>query len=214
MHWLTKPGTSHPEMVRITTRGQRGAARDPGRAQLRRAHRPGAARRRGRRHRTSARTGSASIPSVDYDETLADDPGGGRRLSRALPRRADLPQGADPGGPDRRPARRSSSASTATTSTMLRAKADEVKEIARGVDGVVDAARRAPGRRSRRSRSRSTSTAAQRYGLKPGDVRRAAGHPDRRRGGRRHLPRRQGLRRQRLEHARDPRTASTTSRTC
>ena len=42
MHWVDKPGTSLEAMVRITDAGQQGAARDPGRAQLRLAHRPGA----------------------------------------------------------------------------------------------------------------------------------------------------------------------------
>ena len=41
MHWITKPGTSLQEEVRITTLSAERAGRDPGRAQLRRAHRPG-----------------------------------------------------------------------------------------------------------------------------------------------------------------------------
>ena len=60
MHWLTKPGTSLPEEQRIVERGQPGAAGHPGRAELRLAHRPGAARRGDRPASTSARTGSAS----------------------------------------------------------------------------------------------------------------------------------------------------------
>ena len=39
MHWLAKPGTSHPEMVRISTRGLSGAADHSRGAQLRLPHR-------------------------------------------------------------------------------------------------------------------------------------------------------------------------------
>ena len=48
---------------------------------------------------------------------------------------------------------------------------------------------------------------AQQYGLKPGDVRRAAAYLGGGRRGGRHLRRRQGLRRERVEHARDIATA-------
>ena len=40
MHWVTKPGTSHPEMYRITDAASKELRAIPGRAQLRRPHRP------------------------------------------------------------------------------------------------------------------------------------------------------------------------------
>ena len=57
----------------------------------------------------------------------------------------------------------------------------------------------------RSCRWRSTWPRPAQYGLKPGDVRRAAATLRRRRGGRRHLPRRQGVRRRGLERAGGPR---------
>ena len=55
----------------------------------------------------------------------------------------------------------------------LRSKADEVGELLGGIDGVVDQHVELQADIPR-SRSRSTSPEAERYGLKPGDVRRAA----------------------------------------
>ena len=143
-------------------------------------------------------------PAVDYDETLAQDPGGGRRLPRPLPRRADLPEGADQGGAD--------GLERADRRAHLRPgpgrppeKADEVKEmLSRGstasTDEHVELQEDIP-----QVEVEVDLAAAQRYGLKPGDVRRAAATLDRGRGGRRHLPGRQGVRRERVEHARDAR---------
>ena len=56
---------------------------------------------------------------------------------------------------------------------VLRREASKVRQLVAGVDGVVEPADRAAGRRSRTSRSRSTSQKARREGIKPGDVRRA-----------------------------------------
>ena len=55
MHWVEKPGTSIEAMRAHHRAGQQGAARDPGRAKLRIAYRPGRGRRRSGRaelHRT------------------------------------------------------------------------------------------------------------------------------------------------------------------
>ena len=55
MHFVEKPGTSLAAMTRITEKASKELAGDPGRQQLRLAHRPGRGRRRGRRaelHRT------------------------------------------------------------------------------------------------------------------------------------------------------------------
>ena len=102
MHWVTKPGTSLPEERRIVRAASRELRAHPGRAQLRLAHRPGVPRRRGRRGRTSARTGSASTRKADYDKTVDRRPRASSRASRPVPRRADLPARAHQGGADRR----------------------------------------------------------------------------------------------------------------
>ena len=79
---------------------RRGPGRDPGRAQLRGAHRSGEQRRRGRgagvrreldQHRSRSR----------LRRDLAGGPDGGGRVPGPLPRRADVPEGADPGGAHR-----------------------------------------------------------------------------------------------------------------
>ena len=82
---------------------------------------------------------------------------------------------------------------------VLREKADEITEKIADVDGVIDAspdfAEDLPHVTVELDLDR-----AQRYGLKPGDVRRQTSAMLRQRGGQRHLPRRQGVRRARLEH--------------
>ena len=92
MHWLTPPGTSHPEMNRITVLASKELRAIPGVRNF------------------GAHIGRALVadelvgidftenwisvdPKVDYDTTLARHPGNGRRLSRHLSRRADLPAG-------------------------------------------------------------------------------------------------------------------------
>ncbi len=115
MHWVTAPGTSHrgrgPDLDARLHR----APHDPRRPQLRLAHRPGPPGRRGRGRSTSARTGSASIRSVDYDDTLAAVQEVVDGYPGISARRPDLPEGADPRGPHRLVATRSSSASSAPT---------------------------------------------------------------------------------------------------
>ena len=56
---------------------------------------------------------------------------------------------------------------------LLGTKAEEVRQVVAGVDGVVDPRCSSPPS-SRRSKSRSDLAKAQEYGIKPGDVRRAA----------------------------------------
>jgi len=59
--------------------------------------------------------------------------------------------------------------------TVLRDKANEVKEILAGIDGVVDEHVETTGSEIPQVEVEVDLAAAQRYGLKPGDVRRAAG---------------------------------------
>ena len=100
MHWVTKPGTSLAEEVRITTKSAEELQAIPGVRNF------------------GAHIGQALVsdepvgpefgenwisvdPSAPYDETLSQDPGGGRRLSGGSPGRPDLPEGTYPGGAHR-----------------------------------------------------------------------------------------------------------------
>ena len=106
-----------------------------------------------------------------------DGPGDGRRLPGPLPRRADLPAGADQGGADRHQ-RVDRRAHLRPRPATLREQGRGGRGGARGAStGVIDVHVELAGRHARRSRSSSTSTAARRYGLKPGDVRRRGRRP-------------------------------------
>ena len=100
MHWVTKPDTSQAEEVRISHRAAKELTAIPG------------------VRNDGSHIGQAFLmdevvgvnfgenwvsidPDADYDKTLASGSGGRRRLSRARPRRADVSQGAHPGGADR-----------------------------------------------------------------------------------------------------------------
>ena len=176
MHWLTKPGTSVAEEVRITPAGLQGAARASPACATSASHIGQALLcRRGRTASTSARTGSAS---TRRSTTTRRSPRS-RRSSTAIPgsyrdvqtylkeRIREVLTGSQ--RRDRRPHLRR------RTCEVLREKAEEVKEVARATSTGVDRrARRAAGRHPAdrgqgRSRRRRSS-----YGLKPGDVRRAA----------------------------------------
>jgi Cu/Ag efflux pump CusA len=96
MHFVEKPGTNaaHHDP------GQQGAACHPRCAQFRLAHRPGRGGRRGGRpqfHRAVDQHRARRGPQVNP----GPHPGSGGRLSRAVSRRADLPEGAHQGGADR-----------------------------------------------------------------------------------------------------------------
>ncbi len=101
MHWVEKPGTSLEAMTRITEDASKELRAIPGVKQLRLAHRPRRGRRRGRRaelHRALDQRRPEGRPRQDDGQ----DPEGHRRLPGPVPRRADLPEGADQGGPHRR----------------------------------------------------------------------------------------------------------------
>ena len=147
-------------------------------------------------------------PDADYDETPAADRRGRRRLSRALPRGADLPRRAHRGGAHRRqgadhrprlrrgprrPARASrdeilkaAGASTGSSNAHTDISID-VPQVEVEVDLAKAAAVR-PQARRRPPRGR---------------------HAGRRRGGRRHLPGRTGVRHRGLEHPGEPGAACT-----
>ena len=212
MHWVTKPDTSQPEEVRISAAAAKELQAIPGvrnfgshigqafladevvRHLLRREldqH------RRGRRLRRDARQG----------------PRGGRRLSRAPPRRADVSQGANPRGAhriergDRRPHLRRRPRHAAQT------RPTRSKEMLGKIDGVVEANVEL---QSDVPQVEVKVDLAEAAGVRPQAGRRPPCGRDARRGrgGRRHLPRRQGLRRPRVEHARDAQQPDRDPRAC
>ena len=139
MHWLTKPGTSWPEMDRITIQASKELRAIPGRPQLRRPHRPGPDHGRGGRHVLRRELDQRRSRRSTTTRRVARDPGDGRRLPRPLSRRADLSEGADPGGADRIAARPSSCASIGRDLDVLRDKAGgESRKPSKGSTGIVD----------------------------------------------------------------------------
>jgi CzcA family heavy metal efflux pump len=171
MHWLTKPGTSHPEMVRITTLASKELRSIPGVRNF------------------GAHIGQALVadevvgidfgenwisvdPSVDYDTTVAriqgvvdGYPGLQRDVLTYLKERI------------REVLTGTSEAITVRISgrdlSLLREKAEEVNNILGSIPGVVenhvDLQENVP-----QVRVEVDLDAAKRYGIKPGDVRRAA----------------------------------------
>ena len=172
MHWVEKPGTSLEAMQRITVRASRELRAIPGVRNF------------------GAHIGRAEVadevvgpnftelwisldPAVPYEPTVARDPGGRGRLPGPVPRPADVPEGADQGGADRRRAPPSSCASTGPTWTCCATKAAGVGTGARDVPGVADL-KVEPQVLVPQVEVRLRPEAAQRFGLTPGDVRRAA----------------------------------------
>jgi CzcA family heavy metal efflux pump len=171
MHWLTKPGTSHPEMNRITIQGSRELRSIPGVRNF------------------GAHIGQALImdevvgiyfgenwisvdPKVDYDETLAKIqevvdgyPGLYRDVQTYLKERIrEVLTGAGEAivvriyGPELE---------------VLRSKADEVRDAMAGIDGLVDLHVELQDDIPQ-VEVEVDLEAAKYYGIKPGDVRRAA----------------------------------------
>ena len=144
MHWVTKPGTSHPEETRSSAQASRELRAIPGVRNF------------------GAHIGQALLadevvginfgenwisvdPNADYDETLANDPGGRRRLPGPVPRRADLPQGADPGGADRSERRRRRAHLRRRPGRFCATRPTRCKQALAGIDGLDRPARRAAG---------------------------------------------------------------------
>ncbi|MEA2594931.1 MAG: hypothetical protein QOF01_1400 [Thermomicrobiales bacterium] len=170
MHWVTKPGTSHPEMVRITTLGSQELRAIPGVRNF------GA-------HIGQATTADEVVgmhfgenwisvdPSADYDKTLASVqeavdgyPGLYRDVQTYLKERIrEVLTGSSNAlvvriyGPDL---------------PVLREKAEEVRLLMAGIDGVVDEHVELQVEEPQLE-IEVDLIAAQQYGLKPGDVRRA-----------------------------------------
>ena len=201
MHWLTKPGTGHPEMFRITSGRNAGAADDPRRAQRRIAHRPGVADGRGRRHRLRREldqrrpVGRLRRDTVAKVQEVVDGyPGIYRDVLTYLKERIrEVLTGTSEAitiriyGPDLDVLREQGRGGRTTSSASIPGVTENHVELQEDIPQVqveVDLAGCAAVRAEARRRA-------------PCGV-----AVDRRRGGRRHLPRRPGLRRAGLEHAR------------
>ena len=172
--WEGAPGTSLPEMTRLTGRAGRELRAIPGVAQRRRPRRPRVAVRPDRGRPTPRSCGSASTPGPTTAPPSTPSPRSPRATpacTRTCTTYPDAAAAARP-GPARTP--RWWSASTAATTPSCSAKAAEVAGLAR---------RRRRGRTSRGCRSPEYEPTvevevdlakAAAVGLKPGDARRAA----------------------------------------
>ena len=201
MHWITKPGTSVAGRAADRDAGQPRAAGHSGGAQLRLPHRAGPAWPMRSTASISARTGSASIPTADYDETVAaieevvnGYPGLFHNVETYLNERIDeVLSGSSETfvvriyGPDLK---------------GIHDKADEVEQALKDIPGIVDLHVQLQSEvPADAGRSRSRDGPA----LWPQTRRRApgVGDHDGRRRSRRPFQGRQGLRRERVEHARN-----------
>ncbi|MEJ2554624.1 MAG: efflux RND transporter permease subunit [Anaerolineae bacterium] len=171
MHWITKPGTSHPEMWRITARACRELLTIPGVRNC--GSHIGQAMLADEPYGVYFTENWISVdPAVDYDETLAKIqetvdgyPGLIRDVQTYLKERIrEVLTGSSDTvviriyGPELE---------------VLRDKADEVLAGLEGIEGVVDLKRELH-MDTPQVEVEVDLEAAQRYGLKPGDVRRAA----------------------------------------
>ena len=171
MHWVTKPDTSHPEMVRITTRASKELRAIPGVRNFG-AH-IGQAFAADEVVGVNFGENWISVsPSVDYDKTIAavDEmvkgyPGLYRDLQTYLKERMrEVLTGSGEAivvrtfGPDLE---------------VLRSKADEIHGAMSGIEGIV-ALHKELIVEVPEVQVELKLEAAQRYGLKPGDVRRAS----------------------------------------
>ena len=172
MHWVTAPGTSIQEETRITIAACNELREIPGVRNC--GSHIGQAFVADEPYGVEFGENWISIdPAVDYDKTHAAVLEVVERLPGPAPRRADLPQGADPRGADRDRAMRSWSGSTATTSRSSRTS-PRTSRTSSEVSTASSTSTPNSSSASRRSRSRSTWQRPQQYGVKPGDVRRIA----------------------------------------
>ncbi|MEK7787788.1 MAG: efflux RND transporter permease subunit, partial [Chloroflexota bacterium] len=171
MHWITKPGTSHPEMWRITAQACRELLTIPGVRNC--GSHIGQAMSADEPYGIYFTENWISVdPSVDYDQTLAavqetvdGYPGLIRDVQTYLKERI----------------REVLTGSSDTVVVRiygpelegLRVTADEVLAALEGIDGIVDLKKEAHVDGAQINVEVDLA-AAQQYGLKPGDVRRAA----------------------------------------
>ena len=197
MHWLTQPGTSAPEETRISVRACKDLREIPGVRNC--GSHIGQALMGDEVYGVDFGENWISVDkNVDYDDTLAAVHRTVEGYPGPLPRRPDLPARADQGGADRdeRVDRRA----------HLRAgPRGAARQVGRDLGEDREGRRRdrrasellgGPAARRGRAESRGGAPVRPQAGRRPPAVLDAAGE----RGGQRHLLRRQGLRRARLEH--------------
>ena len=174
MHWVTQPGTSNAEEVRVSQLACKELHDHPGRAQLRLAHRPGASQPTRWWASTSVRTGSASTPRVGLrrrpwppiQEVVDGYPGIHRDVQTYLKERVR-------------------EVLTGTGyAVVVRVYGDDLPTLREAGGQGQDRPRRGSRRQSGQNMALQVDVpqvdvevnleAANRYGLKPGDVRRAA----------------------------------------
>jgi Cu/Ag efflux pump CusA len=171
MHWITKPGTSHPEMWRITAQACRELLTIPGVRNC--GSHIGQAMNADEPYGVYFTENWISVdPSADYDATLAKVqemvdgyPGLIRDVQTYLKERIrEVLTGSSDTivvriyGPDLH---------------ELQAKADEVRDALAGIEGIADLKKELHADVAQVDVEVDLA-AAQRYGIKPGDVRRAA----------------------------------------
>ena len=171
MHWLLRPGSGTRGDGPDHRGGQQGAAGHPRGAQLRRAHRPGAAGRRALRHRLHR-----ELDQCRPERRLRrDGRQRSRRSSTGTPGCSATCRPTSRSGSKRcspAPATPSSCASTGRSSPSCAPRPTRSRAAMAAVEGTVDV-------KAERLvdipqiQVTVDLTAAQRYGLKPGDVRRA-----------------------------------------
>ncbi len=171
MHWITKPGTSHPEMWRITAQACRELLAIPGVRNC--GSHIGQAMSADEPYGIYFTENWISVdPSVDYDETLA-------KVQETVDGYPGLIRDVQTYLKERIREVLTGSSDTVVVRIYgpelegLRATADEVLAALEGIDGVVDLKKEAHVDVAQVNVEVDLA-AAQQYGLKPGDVRRAA----------------------------------------
>lgn len=171
MHWITKPGTSRPEMWRITAQGCRELLTIPGVRNC--GSHIGQAMMADEPYGIYFTENWISIdPSVDYDKTLA-------KIQETVDGYPGLIRDVQTYLKERIREVLTGSSDTVVVRIygpeleVLRSKSEDVLAALEGIDGIVDLKKEAhvdvP-----QVNIEVDLAAAQRYGLKPGDIRRAA----------------------------------------
>jgi len=171
MHWITKPGTSHPEMWRITARACRELLEIPGVRNC--GSHIGQALLADEPYGIYFTENWISVdPSVDYDATLA-------KIQETVDGYPGLIRDVQTYLKERIREVLTGSSDTVVVRIygpeleVLRDKADEVRDALAGIDGIADLKKELHVDVAQVD-IEVNLTAAQRYGVKPGDVRRAA----------------------------------------
>lgn len=171
MHWITKPGTSHPEMWRITAQACRELLTIPGVRNC--GSHIGQALMADEPYGVYFTENWISVdPSVDYDETLA-------RVQETVDGYPGLIRDVQTYLKERIREVLTGSSDTIVIRIygpnleVLGEKADEVRDALEGIDGIADLKKELH-METPQVEVKADLEAARRYGLKPGDIRRAA----------------------------------------